>query len=162
MTKPCNRCWLVAPLIVCGACVAHAQYPTVLGYNPGALTSPEVGALEGVQRFGDQLQTDPDPGVGYTYRVFPPVQGRKDLDPETLLWTLVHLPEMAQLKGLYRKIGGLTEKLGTLEYELAELYEPEPVSGFGGFIKQRIGLGIVARAAPPSRAPRAAPPRSTR
>ena len=101
---------------------ASAQYPTTLdpalnGLGTGFLNSPEVGYLEGIQRFGENLRTDPDVGLGYTYRVLPPVDGNVGMNPESFLWALIHFPEALELKKLY---GQLAQKIQERENLLTQ------------------------------------------
>lgn len=81
--------------------IAHAQYPTL---TSGTLTSAEVGDVEGIQRFGERLRTNPDPGIGYTYRVLPSVGARGNMDSQSMVWALAHIQEAYQLKQFYTQL----------------------------------------------------------
>jgi len=101
----------IAVVFTCLHCrLAVAQYPTILdpnatGIGRGMLESPEVGYVEGIQRFGESLRTEPDPGVGYTYRIFPSIGKNRAMDEESFLWALAHAPEAFQLKRKYLELG---------------------------------------------------------
>jgi hypothetical protein len=104
--------WTIAAICLLGSRLSFGQYETPNAFSEGApfggglLMSPEVGNVEGIQQFGNSLRTDPDVGIGYTYRVFP--SARKDpMDEEGFLWALAHVPEAMQLKAKYQELGQL-------------------------------------------------------
>lgn len=62
--------WLCVTLLALFA-EAVAQSVSPLPYDPRLLSDPNVGNVQGLQRFGRQLRTDPEMGMGYGYQVFP-------------------------------------------------------------------------------------------
>ena len=120
--------------------VTSAQYPTIIGPESigTMLDSPEVGPRKGIQTFGQRLLTDPDPGIGFTYRVFPSQQNSPLTDQQSLLWVLAHTPEALTLKQRYQSLGHkleqrarpgiepdefnkLTEEIRQIEVEISQL-----------------------------------------
>ena len=49
----------------------HAQSIVAQPFSPLLQTDPAVGNIQGVQRYGRQLRTDPDHGEGSSYHVYP-------------------------------------------------------------------------------------------
>jgi hypothetical protein len=86
-----------------------AQYTTANQPSLGSLISPEIGSVEGIQQFGQPLRTDPDQGVGFTYRILPSVPS-KPMDQESLLWAIVHVPEAFALKAEYMQWAELVQQ----------------------------------------------------
>src|SRR5262245_66157820 len=84
---------------------AHAQGVRAQPYNGQLRTDPAVGNVQGIQRYGRPLKTDPDQGEGYSYHVYPVAQ-----DP-TVIVAPGLLPGGAALQGLAGRspadVGGL-------------------------------------------------------
>lgn len=99
--------WLTT---VCLATPVSAQYPTVLPPGAATRTSPEVGDLQGIQRFGEQLLSDPDQGLGFTYRVLPTAPQPSGMSQSSMLWAMAHLQEAQELKEYYYQLAELQQK----------------------------------------------------
>jgi len=93
--------------------LANAQFPTPT-FGQQGITSPEIGSLQGIQRFGESLRTDPDQGVGFTYRVLPTTDERGGLTAESFLWAIAHIDEAHDLKDMYQKLSELIIKRDTM------------------------------------------------
>jgi len=63
----------MATLLLCAWCatLSYAQSVRPQAFNAQLRTDPAVGNVQGIQRFGRPLRTDPDQGVGYSYHVYP-------------------------------------------------------------------------------------------
>jgi Bacterial type II and III secretion system protein len=66
-----RRTLLSAALAAGLAPSAHAQAIRTTPYNAQLRTDPAVGNVQGIQRYGRPLATDPDQGEGYSYHVYP-------------------------------------------------------------------------------------------
>ncbi len=53
----------------CELCFGQAVQP--LPYSAQLKSDPSVGNIQGIQRYGRALKTDPDQGEGYSYHVYP-------------------------------------------------------------------------------------------
>lgn len=107
-------CGVVVSLVALDT-AALGQYPTITGFGGGQLTSPEVGDVEGIQRFGESLRTNPDPGVGFTYRVLPAAGNQGGMDQQSMVWALAHMQEAYQLKAAYSTLAQLQEARRTTQ-----------------------------------------------
>jgi Flp pilus assembly secretin CpaC len=69
--KMIKNCLTFAVLLCFVNGTAHAQAIRGLPYSAQLATDPVVGNVQGVQRYGRPLKTDPDEGEGYSYHVYP-------------------------------------------------------------------------------------------
>src|SRR5437868_5239780 len=66
------RLFLSGVLLVAFALPAYGQaIRPPAPYNAQLRTDPDVGNVQGIQRYGRPLKTDPDQGEGYSYHVYP-------------------------------------------------------------------------------------------
>src|SRR5712692_11248215 len=67
-----SRLLLVVTVAVLSATSSYAQaVRTAQPYNGQLRTDPAVGNVQGIQRYGRPLKTDPDEGEGFSYHVYP-------------------------------------------------------------------------------------------
>ncbi len=66
---------LLSALLALGICLqanfSFAQSPRPVPYSAQLRTDPSVGNVQGIQRYGRPLRTDPDQGEGFSYHVYP-------------------------------------------------------------------------------------------
>lgn len=55
--------------------LSFAQAVRALPYSAQLATDPAVGNVQGIQRYGRPLMTDPDQGEGFSYHVYPAASG---------------------------------------------------------------------------------------
>ncbi len=55
----------------CATVAAYGQAVRAAPYNAQLRSDPDVGNIQGIQRYGRPLKTDPDQGEGYSYYVHP-------------------------------------------------------------------------------------------
>jgi hypothetical protein len=60
---------LVLVVVAAGAQAQGVRVP--VPYDAQLKTDPDVGNVQGIQRYGRPLKTDPDQGEGYSYHVYP-------------------------------------------------------------------------------------------
>src|SRR3954454_22299753 len=60
-----------AVLVGALASTAYGQAVRTQPYNAQLRTDPAVGNVQGIQRYGRPLKTDPDEGEGFSYHVYP-------------------------------------------------------------------------------------------
>src|SRR5436309_4514139 len=65
------RSLLVGALLTALAPPVFGQAVLPFPYSSQLRTAPEVGNVQGVQRYGRALRTDPDQGEGFSYHVYP-------------------------------------------------------------------------------------------
>src|SRR5262245_23686547 len=63
------RSLVAGALLAALAPVAFGQAVRAVPYNAQLHTDPDVGNVQGIQRYGRPLCTDPDQGEGYSYHV---------------------------------------------------------------------------------------------
>jgi len=66
-----NRLSALCFLILGSATACYGQAVTPVPYDRQLPTDPDVGNVQGIQRYGRQLSTDPDVGTGFSYHVHP-------------------------------------------------------------------------------------------
>jgi hypothetical protein len=67
-------------------------------YDATLRTDPAVGNVQGIQRYGRPLKTDPDQGEGYSYHVYPVAQAPQT-DPALLLLAMQMANQNRQVAG---------------------------------------------------------------
>jgi hypothetical protein len=65
---------LCALLVLISVSDSRAQAFRAMPYNAQLRTDPNVGNVQGIQRYGRSLKTDPDEGEGFSYHVYPVAQ----------------------------------------------------------------------------------------
>ena len=67
----CLRMLIALSLVSVPAGALLAQAVKSVPYSAQLRTDPAVGNIQGIQRYGRSLRTDPDEGAGFTYHVYP-------------------------------------------------------------------------------------------
>jgi hypothetical protein len=79
MSKPLSvSAFALAIVAAWQACLAQAVRTapdSAVPYSGQLRSDPAVGNLQGIQRYGRPLRTDPDQGEGYSYHVYPVANG---------------------------------------------------------------------------------------
>jgi hypothetical protein len=125
---------------------SYAQATRAQPYNAQLRTDPAVGNIQGIQRYGRSLKTDPDEGEGFSYHVYP-IQDA----PSVLVGAAgPQRAGYAQTGGivehgraLQRHLNAVDEARATSKVKLLELFNELPKERKDALRKQLIGEGLL-------------------
>src|SRR5579864_8451994 len=106
-------------IIVVGlfAPASHGQAVRAQPYNGQLRTDPVVGNIQGIQRYGRPLKTDPDEGEGYSYHVYPVAE-----NPTSVIVAGGQTPAGGSFSQAVDANGRFVAAKGNLDTALAALY----------------------------------------